>query len=418
VRTRTQPFVRPFAARFSIVIVGSLFTAQLGFAQTSLSLRDAIALAVSHRPELRSSSAKVESSGGLRQQASLRPNPRLILQSEDFHPSNFSFSQQSQTYAYASQVFEAPGKRSGRIAVADQAVERSKAQVDAMRREIVLNAALAYWDAEAAQMLRDLYGQADDYFRQTVDYHQARFKEGKLAEVDLLRVRLERERIHAAAENANLDAQRSLLRLARELASPANGKWTLVENFRSLEIPTDQPPTGDLVALRPEGRSVLASLAEARANIELQKANGRQDIQGLFGYKRNGPDNAMIAGLQINLSVFDRNQGAIAAAEADARAAEDNVAVLRNQIVSEVTLARQEYQMRRDQYLQTFRPLLDRAVEISDISRAAYREGGLDLVRLLDAERLRIEAQISWVNALLSYHQSVIALEYAEGVER
>jgi outer membrane protein TolC len=67
-------------------------------------------------------------------------------------------------------------------------------------------------------MLRDLYGQADDYFRQTVDYHQARFKEGKLAEVDLLRVRLERERIHAAAENANLDAQRALLGLARPLA--------------------------------------------------------------------------------------------------------------------------------------------------------------------------------------------------------
>ena len=107
-------------------------------AQTRLSLRDAIALAVSRRPELRASSAKVESSGGLRRQAALRPNPRLILQSEDFHPSNFSFSfsQQSQTYAYASQVFEAPGKRNGRIAVADQAIERSKAQVDAARREM------------------------------------------------------------------------------------------------------------------------------------------------------------------------------------------------------------------------------------------------------------------------------------------
>jgi outer membrane protein TolC len=381
-------------------------------------LKDAIALAVSRRPELRASTAKVESFGGFRQQAALRPNPRLILQSEDFHPSNFSFSQQSQTYAYASQVFEAPGKRSGRIAVANQGIERSRAQAEAVRREIVFNAGQAYWDAEAAQMLRDLYAQADDYFRQTVDYHQARFKEGKLAEVDLLRVRLERERVHAAAENTNLDAQRSLLRLARELASPASGKWTLVENFQSLEMPPDQPPIGDLVAARPEGRAALAALAEARANVELQKANGRQDIQGLFGYKRNGINNAMIAGVQINLPVFDRNQGAIAASEADARAAEDNVAVLRNQIVSEVTLARQEYQMRRDQYLQTFRPLLDRAVEISDISRAAYREGGLDLVRLLDAERLRIEAQISWVNALQSYHESVVAREYAEGVER
>jgi outer membrane protein TolC len=410
--------MRPFAARFSIVIASGLFIAQLGSAQTSLSLKDAIALAVSRRPELRASAAKVESYSALRQQASFRPNPRLILQSEDFHPSNFNFTEQSQTYAYASQVFEAPGKRSGRIAVANQGMERSKAQADAVRREIVLNAGQAYWDAEATQMLRDLYAQADDYFRQTVDYHRARFKEGKLAEVDLLRVRLERERIHAAAENANLDAQRSLLRLARELSSPANGQWTLVENFQSLEIPPDQPPSGDLVAARPEGRAALAALAEARANVGLQKANGRQDIQGLFGYKRNGPDNAMIAGVQVNLPVFDRNQGAITASEADARGAEDNVAVLRNQIVSEVTVAQQEYQMRRDQYLQTFQPLRDRAVEISDISRGAYREGGLDLVRLLDAERLRIEAQISWVNALLFYHQSVMALEYAEGVER
>jgi outer membrane protein TolC len=159
-------------------------------------------------------------------------------------------------------------------------------------------------------------------------------------------------------------------------------------------------------------------LAEARANIELQRANRRQDVQGLFGYKRNRSDNAMVAGLQINLPVFDRNQGAIAASEADARAAEQSVAALRNQITSEVALAQREYQMRRDQYLQTFQPLRNRAVEISDISRAAYREGGLDLVRLLDAERLRVEAQISWANALLSYHESVAALEYAEGVER
>jgi outer membrane protein TolC len=173
-----------------------------------------------------------------------------------------------------------------------------------------------------------------------------------------------------------------------------------------------------LLSLRPEGRNALAALAEARANINLQKANGRQDVQGLFGYKRNGPDNTMIAGLQINLPVFDRNRGAIAAAEADARAAEETVAALRNQISSEVALAEREYQMRRDQYLKTFQPLRNRAIEISDISRAAYREGGLDLIRLLDAERLRVEAQISWANALLTYHQSVAALEYAEGVER
>jgi outer membrane protein TolC len=342
----------------------------------------------------------------------------MIFQTEDIRTSNFNFGQDSQTYAYASQVFEARGKRSGRIAVADQVAERGKAQVDNVRREIAFNVREAYWQAEAAQRARELYAQDDDYFRQIVDYHQARFNEGKLAEVNLLRVRLERERLHAAAENANLGAQRAMLRLARELSLPTEENWNLVEDFQILEAPTESSNDSDLLTLRPEGRLALAALAEARANIELQKANRRQDVQGLLGYKRNGPDNTMIAGLQINLPVFDRNQGGIAASEADARAAEENVAALRNQITSEVALARREYQMRRDQYLQTFQPLFNRAVEISDISRAAHREGGLDLVRLLDAERLRVEAQISWVNSLLTYHQSVAALEYAEGVER
>jgi len=41
----------------------------------------------------------------------------------------------------------------------------------------------------------------------------------------------------------------------------------------------------------------------------------------------------------------------------------------------------------------------------------------MDLVRLLDAEHLRVDADMSWVNALENYHQSVVSLEYAEGVQ-
>ena len=62
---------------------------------------------------------------------------------------------------------------------------------------------------------------------------------------------------------------------------------------------------------------------------------------------------------------------------------------------AQLSIAQREYDLDREQYLQTFKPLRDQAVEISDISRAAYNEGGLDLVRLLDAERVRVEAEVS-----------------------
>jgi hypothetical protein len=131
--TRARTFARLSAGQLAMAIIANLLIVQAGSAQTSLTIKDAVSLALARRRELRASLEKVESSDGLRQQAALRPNPRLILQTEDIRTSHFTFGQDSQTYAYASQVFEAPGKRRGRVAVADQLIERSKAQSDGVR---------------------------------------------------------------------------------------------------------------------------------------------------------------------------------------------------------------------------------------------------------------------------------------------
>jgi outer membrane protein TolC len=60
---------------------------------------------------------------------------------------------------------------------------------------------------------------------------------------------------------------------------------------------------------------------------------------------------------------------------------------------------------------------MKQAAESARISRAAYREGGWDLLRLLDAERLRIETQSLYYQALAEYRQSIAELETAMGVE-
>jgi cobalt-zinc-cadmium efflux system outer membrane protein len=81
-------------------------------------------------------------------------------------------------------------------------------------------------------------------------------------------------------------------------------------------------------------------------------------------------------------------------------------------------LAQKVYDTKKAQYLETFLPLRDKAIQISDISRAAYREGGLDLLRFLDAERVRVDAQLSYVHALQDVHLSVVELNYAEGLDQ
>ncbi|HEY1215948.1 MAG TPA: TolC family protein, partial [Bryobacteraceae bacterium] len=60
----------------------------------------------------------------------------------------------------------------------------------------------------------------------------------------------------------------------------------------------------------------------------------------------------------------------------------------------------------------------EEAVQISNISRDAYQAGGLDLIRLLEAEKARVDAELSCVRALENYHVSVAELNYAEGMDQ
>jgi len=78
----------------------------------------------------------------------------------------------------------------------------------------------------------------------------------------------------------------------------------------------------------------------------------------------------------------------------------------------------QEYEMRRAEVAETLRPLRENATEISNIAQAAYQQGGVELLRLLDAERSRLEAEAAWVDGMVAYQQSVVNLEAAQGVSR
>jgi outer membrane protein, heavy metal efflux system len=388
-----------------------------GLAQTPLSLADAVSFALSHRAEIRAATDRTAAAEDQRKQATLIPNPRIFLQSEDLRGSHFNFWQDSETFAYVGETLETSGRRAGRIATATQGLEGSRLRAEQVRREIALRVRQTYWSALAAQFLARLYREDGNYFHQIIAYHEARFQEGKLAEVDLLRVRLEGERVHAAEARARLESERALLDLEREMASPDRTDWKLTEPFEALDAPAPAPPGADPALLRVEGQAAHQAIAAAGANLRLQKASGRPDLEALAGYKRNLGDDTGLVGLQWNLPIFDRNQGAVAGAAADNRAAEEDYAAVRQQLSAQLSIAQREYDLDRELYLDTFKPLRDQAVQISDITRAAYNEGGLDLVRLLDAERVRIEAEVSWAEALESYHQSVVALEYAEGVQ-
>jgi outer membrane protein TolC len=128
--------------------------------------------------------------------------------------------------------------------------------------------------------------------------------------------------------------------------------------------------------------------------------------------------NTAIISVRITLPTTDRNQGNRIAADAEVRRQQQLVAAAETEIRADYAVALQEYEMRRAEFVNALQPLREHAGEISKIAAAAYAEGGTDLLRLLDAERTRLDAELAWARGMVEYRQSIVRLEAAEGVNQ
>lgn len=388
-------------------------------AQTNLSVREAVSRALASHPLLAAETSRMAASAGLQRQAGLRPNPRLIFQTENLraHGSpGFSFSRDSDTFLYVSQVLETAGKRERRVDVAAADFRRAALERELLTRQIASRVRQAYWNAAGAQRLYELLLETGHTFEQVVEYHRLRVQEGAMAEADLLRVRVEGERIAINANTAALDAERARIQLFREMGQTRFEPVRFSDPLEATEPVLIDSNVTRALEDRVEIKIARQALEQARAHLRLQHASAKPDLDVLFGYKRTAGFDTVMGGLQVNLPFVNRNQGNIAAADAEIRAAESSLAAAEALVRAEVKAARADYELRRRQLIESLRSLRDHASESSRIARAAYREGGSDLLRLLDAERTRLEVEILYYQTLTEYRQSIVALETAMGV--
>lgn len=386
------------------------------FAQPPLSAKEAVARALASHPSLAAGTARIAASAALAGQAGLRPNPRLLLQSENWRSyGNFHPNEDVDHYANLTQPIETGSKRTLRVEAARAGVRRAELERELLSKQLAARVKHAYWSAAGAARIYELWTENARNFGQIVVYHEARVREGAMAEADLLKVRLEEQRLAVAANTAGLDAERARIQLLREMAQSDFSPLA----FDSLDPGAPPAPADVTEALRERTEIKLARQAvdAAGSNIRLQKANAKPDVNFILGYKRTFGFHTATAGMEVPLPLFNRNQGNIGAATAEMRAWESEVAAAEALVRAEVRAAQAEVEMRRRQITELLKGSLERAAESSRIALAAYREGGADLLRLLDAERTRIELEVLYARTLADYRVSVVALETALGVE-
>ncbi len=263
-----------------LIVIGFAFAGACS-AQLKLSLDEAIKQALQSRASLKAENERVLAARGLKRQASVRPNPEFLFQNENLRPGQ-TYTRDVDTVAYVTQPLDILGKRAPRISVAEEGIGRTQAEYDLARVHLIDSVKFAYWTARGAQETREVLEASVANFQKTVDYHAARLSAGAIAEQDFLRVRLESERLKITANLAAIEANRAVLALLKEMASPVTTGVVLTE---PLEAGPPPPDTG------------FAQRSELKTGA--RRACGSR-VEGAPGSCRRPPRSERVRGLQAH----------------------------------------------------------------------------------------------------------------------
>lgn len=388
-----------------------------------LSVNDALGLFVSQNLDVLIAKYGIEYTKGHEVTARLFPNPLLSVGTLSSYTQGRTLSNSGQLFTQVAQLFELAGKRGYRIESAGFGTQSAEAAFEDAVRQLGFTVKDSYYRIQLAQRRLVLAEENRERFTRILDINTIRFKKGYIAEVDLIRIRLQMVDFHSQviqslqeAESARGDL-RQLLRLSPKTVL----ELTTELGFRRIDPDIEKLRVAAL-DVRPDIRAKRYTFSQRESELKLAKAYRIPDVTIGAGYAvqgPQGPDNPQQWALNFGLPLplFNRNQGGIRQAEVSLQSAEADLDKTVNLVENEVEVAYRNLLQSRQLVEAYFGAVLEDARSTFTIVERAYERGGATILDLLDAARTSRTIQQNYIEALFNYQHHLFQLESAVGQE-
>jgi cobalt-zinc-cadmium efflux system outer membrane protein len=389
----------------------------------TISLEDSIQLALQHNHNLLAARTTIQQNEAVETTANLRPNPVILGDSQFlpiFQPSQFSADYLDNTAQFdlgVSYLFERGRKRQHRLRAAKDQTAVTRSQVADNERSLTFSVASQFINVELAESTLELATQDLKGFQNTVDIAEARYKAGDIGENDLLKIKLQMLQFQTDVSAAQLARVQGLSDLRQLLGYESIGPdYDVAGAFDFQSLPGNLEDFQSKALLnRPDLRAAQLGVTAADSQHELQKAIGKKDVTGQLSYTHLGDINDVSLFGQIQMPIFDRNQGEIARAGFAITQAREQEKFASGQVMTDVRDAFESLRS-NDQIVGLYRSgYLNEAQESRDISEFAYKHGAASLLDFLDAERSNRAIQLAYRQAVASHLLALEQLREAVG---
>lgn len=372
----------------------------------TVTLAEAIQLAIETSPELSAARREVEAAEGSRIQAGVLQNPTLHVEVEDQRRDTRT------TTVLLSQPFELGGKRGARIDAADRAIDVARVQLEGRQADLRANATAAFFSTLISQERVRLAQASLDLARNGSQAAGRRVTAGKISPVEETKAKV----AEASVRLELIQAQGELQTNLQQLRAVTGGTVTITAvSGDSLAIPKPLPQETieERVANAPSIRQSRLEVRRLGALADLEKAKRIPDITLNAGAKRDQEmgRNQAVVGISIPLPFFDTNRGNLLEALRRQDKADDEARALELRLRAEVGAASQRYESATSEVLALQSDILPGAQSAFDAATKGFELGKFGYLDALDAQRTLLQARAQYLRSLADTHRAITDLD-------
>jgi cobalt-zinc-cadmium efflux system outer membrane protein len=414
---------RHCVTRLALGFAVSLFLVALpGRAQTSASEQKAITLeelqqmALKNNPTFGQSAANIQAAAGRKKQSGFYPNPTVGYQGEQIRGGSFHGGEQG---FFVQQDIVLGGKLGLNQKIFDEELKQAETEAEEQKLRVVTNVRMSYIQALAAQQTLELRQNLSKLAAAAVETSHQLANVGQADAPDVLESEVEAQQAQLAVTMAEQNRQRVWKAMAAVVGNP---RLPLMKLEGKLEV-TPSVDADELVEkIVNESPAVrIAELGVKRAEAALAHAKRETipDLQLRGGLQQNGElvSNGRPVGLQgfadvgVRIPIFNRNQGNIATAKADAERAKREVErvklVLRERAASVV----QTYTFSQTAVDRYKNQMIPRAQKAYEMYSKKYQEMAAAYPQVLISQRTLMQLEVSYITALENFATSSSSLQ-------
>jgi len=298
-------------------------------------------------------------------------------------------------------------------------------QLDRTDQEIVFRVVRSYYDALLAAKELEVAEQSAKTANSIMDRSQARFDSGLTVESDLLTAK-----VRMAARQQEVIRARNTLEVARvqlntAMGMPLDSPYELTGGLteRTLSIPAVQDLEKQALTNRPDLKRIASEEAAQRQSVSVAKSSFGPRVNAFAGWEMDNPTflaggggNNWLGGIEVQFDIF---QGGAKRAELSRqRALEEKVVAMKQAASDAVRLEvrRAYYEMDANrQQIDVARATIAQAQESLRINQDRYDSGLTTITDLLGAEDAARRSQTDYWESVYHFQTSYANLELASG---